>query len=422
MFYAMKKIITILTILTLAIGIVEAQQIKRSTLTSVGKLKVVEPFRVSWTAGSCPGCNVLHPNNPPNSGYLRQGFQQPTSNGNSPDCPSLTPTFNITPVVSPVCGTKFDMEYTGVSVQNLIFEWNFGDGAVPQTSNELNPAGVFYTTSGLKVVTLKVSRGACTESRARTVNVTNNQVGFALSAKVTDIKCFNDKAGIITVAPLGGVGTKTYSWSTGATTQNLAGVAAGRYRVTATDGNGCTYSIDTVINQPSAPLSFTSVITPETCRDYEDGEIQLTVNGGTKPYRVNWSNGATTTGISSLIAGQYRVNIRDTNNCRLDTSFVINRRCRPQDTSKFQVYDVITPNGDGKNDKWIIATIEKYPNNELFIYNRWGQIVYTTKAYRNDWAGTNQNGDELPTAAYYYIIRLNDDKDTVWDGSVSILR
>ncbi|MBL7818182.1 MAG: gliding motility-associated C-terminal domain-containing protein [Saprospiraceae bacterium] len=416
----MKKLITILIILAFTASMVSGQQIKRSTLTSVGKLKTIEPFRVSWTAGSCPGCNVLHPLNPPNSGYLRQGFQQPTFNGNSPDCPSLTPSFTITPIVSPVCGTKFDMEYTGISVLNMVVEWNFGDGAFPQTSNELNPSGVFYSTPGLKIVTLKVSRGLCTESRARTINVTNNQIGLAATAIVTDVKCRNDKTGGINITPVGGVGAKTYRWSTGATSQNLTNVAAGRYKVTATDANGCTFSLDTVITQPSTVVSFTAEIIAETCKDYEDGSIQLAVNGGTKPYNVLWSTGETTTGILSLVAGKYSVTIKDTNNCRIDTAFLINRRCR--DTSKFQVYDVITPNGDGKNDKWVIANIEKYPNNEVFIYNRWGQLVYQTTKYRNDWEGTNQDGKELPTAAYYYIIRLNDPDNTVWNGSVSILR
>jgi gliding motility-associated-like protein len=417
----MKKIITIFIILTLGIHAVKAQQIKRSTLTSIGSLKTFEPFRVSWTAGSCPGCNVLHPSSPTTAGYLRQGFQQPPFNGNAPGCPPLTPAFNIIPFVSPSCGTKFDLEYTGGSTPNLVVEWHFGEGAVPQTSKELNPTGVIYTSSGLKIVTLKVSSGTCADSRAKTVNVAASQVGFSATAQVTNIKCRNASTGGITITSIGGTSAKTYRWSNGATTQNLTNVTAGRYRVTTTDANGCSFILDTVVNQPSSSISFTNVMTPETCKDYEDGALQLNVSGGTKPYSINWSNGQTTSTISSLIAGQYRVTILDSNNCRLDTSFIVNRRCRI-DTSTFKVYDVITPNGDNNNDKWIIANIEKYPNNEMFIYNRWGQIVYTKKAYLNDWEGTNQEGKDLPAAAYFYIIKLNDDKNTVWEGSVTILR
>ena len=365
----MKKIITILLILTFGTHAVKAQQIKRSTLTSIGKLKTIEPFRVSWTAGSCPGCNVLHPSSPITAGYLRQGFQQPPFNGNAPGCPPLTPAFNIIPFQSPTCGTKFDLEYTGGATPNLVVEWNFGEGAVPRTSNELNPTGVIYTSSGLKIVTLKVSSGLCADSRAKTVNVAASQIGFSATAQVTTIKCRNASTGGITLTPIGGTGAKTYAWSNGATTQNLTNVTAGRYRVTTTDASGCTFTLDTVVTQPVSAISFTNVITAETCKDYEDGMIQLIPNGGTKPYRISWSNGETTPTISTLIAGQYRVTILDSNNCRLDTSFIINRRCRI-DTSTFKIYDVITPNGDNNNDKWVVANIEKYPNNEMFIYNR----------------------------------------------------
>jgi gliding motility-associated-like protein len=416
----MKKITAILTILTLALGFVEAQQIKRSTLTSVGKLKAIDPFRVSWTAGSCPGCNVLHPNAPANAGYLRQGFQQPPTNGNTPDCPSMTATFNVNPITSPSCGTKFDMEFTGVSVQNLVFEWNFGSGAIPQTSNTLNPIGVFYTTAGPKVITLRVSSGAtCAVSTAKSVTIAPNQVSFSAMAKATDVKCRGDKTGAINVTPFGGSGAKTYKWSNGASTQNITNVAAGRYTVTVTDVNACTFSLDTIVKQPDAAISFTNEIIQETCKTFEDGSIHLTLKGGTPPYRLNWSTGETTTAISSLKAGKYTVSIQDSNSCKLDTAFVISWRCR--DSAKF-VFDVITPNGDNKNDKWVVANIEKYPNNEMFIYNRWGQIVYNTKQYKNDWAGTNQKGDELPTAAYFYVIKLNDTGNTEWSGSVTVLR
>ena len=86
------------------------------------------------------------------------------------------------------------------------------------------------------------------------------------------------------------------------------------------------------------------------------------------------------------------------------------------------VYDVITPNGDGMNDKWIIPNISDYPNNELIIYNRWGQPVYTVKPYRNNWDGTTDEGKDLPSAAYYYLIKLNDDKQQIWAGSITVIR
>ncbi len=67
----------------------------------------------------------------------------------------------------------------------------------------------------------------------------------------------------------------------------------------------------------------------------------------------------------------------------------------------------LSPNGDGKNDTYIILNIENYPANYLKIYNRWGDLVYEAEPYINDWDGTNNTGksflkSELPTGAYFF--------------------
>lgn len=69
---------------------------------------------------------------------------------------------------------------------------------------------------------------------------------------------------------------------------------------------------------------------------------------------------------------------------------------------------IITPNGDGMNDAFVIPCIESglYNNNELFVYNQWGDEVYTAQTYANDWQGTF-NGSDLPTGTYYYIFKPN---------------
>ncbi|MBK8566732.1 MAG: gliding motility-associated C-terminal domain-containing protein [Saprospiraceae bacterium] len=68
--------------------------------------------------------------------------------------------------------------------------------------------------------------------------------------------------------------------------------------------------------------------------------------------------------------------------------------------------DGFTPNGDGMNDEFIIPELEDpdaYPDNELTVFNRWGDVVYHAKPYRNrDW-----DGGGLPAGTYFYIIRLN---------------
>jgi gliding motility-associated-like protein len=65
---------------------------------------------------------------------------------------------------------------------------------------------------------------------------------------------------------------------------------------------------------------------------------------------------------------------------------------------------LFTPNNDGMNDYWYIPDLEKYGRLQVTVYNRFGQKVYGSDGYKNDWDGT-WNGYPLPSASYYYIMK-----------------
>lgn len=84
---------------------------------------------------------------------------------------------------------------------------------------------------------------------------------------------------------------------------------------------------------------------------------------------------------------------------------------------EIEVINVITPNGDGIHDELTINGIENYPNNTVRIYNRWGVMVYQTKAYNtsgNIFDGTSQgrvtvdSDSKLPVGTYFYVIDYED--------------
>jgi gliding motility-associated-like protein len=82
------------------------------------------------------------------------------------------------------------------------------------------------------------------------------------------------------------------------------------------------------------------------------------------------------------------------------------------------INNVFTPNGDGKNDTWVINNLELFKENELFVYNRWGNEVYTTKNYRNNW-----DGSDLTEGTYFYILKVKDCEQWFeFNGYVTILR
>ncbi|WP_338237986.1 T9SS type B sorting domain-containing protein [Persicobacter diffluens] len=84
------------------------------------------------------------------------------------------------------------------------------------------------------------------------------------------------------------------------------------------------------------------------------------------------------------------------------------------------VPNVITPNGDGKNDFLKIGNLDEYDNPVIHIYNRWGKLLHTSGANDFSWDGTHR-GQPLPQATYYYVLDLNDGFPKV-KGSVTILR
>jgi gliding motility-associated-like protein len=85
-----------------------------------------------------------------------------------------------------------------------------------------------------------------------------------------------------------------------------------------------------------------------------------------------------------------------------------------------QVPNGFTPNGDGINDNWELPNLKKYPNSNVQIFNRWGTKVFESNGYETPWEG-RMNGQPLPAATYYYIIRL-DEKETPLTGNVTIIK
>lgn len=83
--------------------------------------------------------------------------------------------------------------------------------------------------------------------------------------------------------------------------------------------------------------------------------------------------------------------------------------------------NLVTPNGDGVNDKWVIPNIDMYPDNEVMVYDKAGRAVFSKRGYNNEWDGT-VNGKLLKEDAYFYVIKFNKDGALPIRGYVSIVR
>ena len=85
--------------------------------------------------------------------------------------------------------------------------------------------------------------------------------------------------------------------------------------------------------------------------------------------------------------------------------------------------NTISPNDDGNNDTWVIKGIEKYPDNIVKIYDRWGQLIFTTSSYSlaKAWDGKIR-GRLVTESVYYYVIELNNDTDDILKGSLTVIK
>jgi gliding motility-associated-like protein len=84
----------------------------------------------------------------------------------------------------------------------------------------------------------------------------------------------------------------------------------------------------------------------------------------------------------------------------------------------FEIANILTPNGDGQNDTWKIDNPYQISGCTVKIYNRWGQPLYETTDYQNEWDGT-KNNEPLPDGVYFYSIECGEKS---YKGAINLLR
>ncbi|MCS6905738.1 MAG: fibronectin type III domain-containing protein [Bacteroidia bacterium] len=156
----------------------------------------------------------------------------------------------------------------------------------------------------------------------------------------------------------------------------------GTYTVRVTDSQGCSDIRNIRINRVACDLSATATVTDVLCKGQNTGKIDITVRGGTLPYRFSWSNGSTTEDIENLAAGNYTGRITDKNGCTISATLTVQEPASALEIS-------LTGNGVscvGCTDGLIIATARGgVPPYRYFLNNSLEQI---TSAFSGLAAGT----------------------------------
>lgn len=203
---------------------------------------------------------------------------------------------------------------------------------------------------------------------------------------------------------------------------------AGTYYFSWLVGNGvCPADSDlvSVVLLQVADQGIIDTISPDS--GVTNGSISVaTPIGGAPPYTYSLDglNFVSTSIFDSLGAGSYTVYVMDSYGC--SDSFTVDLiAIPPPDTIEppdtIHVPSGFSPNGDGNNDFWEIPGIENFPNAQLEVFNMWGGRVFQSSGTYSPWNG-QRNGQDLPSATYYYILDLRTEGQSVLNGSVTILR
>ncbi|MCW3462510.1 Ig-like domain-containing protein [Chitinophaga nivalis] len=149
--------------------------------------------------------------------------------------------------------------------------------------------------------------------------------------------------------------------------------------------------------------------------------VRLTASGG-KTY--SWAP------VAGIISGEQQavltVRAQQTNVYQVTATSAVGCAAKGEitiqvtDDFKIDATNILTPNGDGKNDRWVVRNLDSYPDNEVTIYDRSGRTVFHRRNYSNDWDGT-LNGHPLAEGTYYYILHITGSNKTA-KGFITIIR
>lgn len=209
---------------------------------------------------------------------------------------------------------------------------------------------------------------------------------------VTNVPCYGSVNGAVTLNVTGGSAPYTYSWSNGASTRNITGLLPGSYTVSITDTNGCSITRTATVSQP-AQLVVTGTVTDVSCSGDDDGEIDITVSGGTAPYSYRWNNNMNCKDRSHLSAGSYNVTVTDANGCTTFASFTV---AQPSAIAVTGVITNATCYGSSNGAITITATGGTSPytykwNNNLTVQNRTGLPAGSYSVTVKDANGCSKN-------------------------------
>ena len=381
-----------------------------------------EGYFYSWNFGDGNFSNQLNPDHLYNQDDLYQATLYVASDEGCQD--SVSRSIEVYPLPQPsftvadVCDgeiTQFENTSTIASGTINNYLWNFGDGTNAVIED---PAKQYLNPGKYQVILATTSNQGCRASTSGEAVVHE----IPLARFTAENVCSGEEVIFINQSDYGAGDTFSWAFGDGNTSQETSPrylyQDPGNYEVKLgiISREGCQDSIYQPL-EVYAP-AFTSVSADTSVS--KGYRVELKATGGIRYLwePIDWLNNSDISNpvATPLETTTFSVFITDKNNCRVE------RQVTVEVLEDYRVVpsNVMTPDGNGENDFWSVWNIESYPENEISIYNRWGQEVYRQSNYGNDWYGTSGK-DILPDGTYYYLIRFANQKEK-YIGALSILR
>jgi gliding motility-associated-like protein len=296
------------------------------------------------------------------------------------------------------------------------YVWDFGDSH----TGTGNPVTHIYTSPGTYSVTLITTNSSGYKDTIHYTSTSYNPI--TLKAYSDTAICYGSSA------QLNATGASNYSWSPASglsNTQIPNPVATPKvpteYIVTGSDPSGCKGRDSVFVNVFPKPLLQVSSDGKEI--NCKNDSVQLFASGLAK---YNWQPATYCSNATSsqpevypTTSTQFIVSGTDSNGCYASDSISV----KADISTAFFMPNAFTPNNDGHNDEIYPIAYCDFVLDEFSVYNRWGQLIFTTHTYEKGWNGEFNNVPQ-PIDSYYYYVKGHNNlgNKIMFKGDITLVR
>jgi gliding motility-associated-like protein len=364
-----------------------------------------------------------------------------TNANNCSDMDDIVIIVNSNPAVlasqnTTICLGEFtDINATGTGIESYSWTNSNGDNLNGQNQTVSPNSTMWYYVTG-------INSNQCSATDSLLININTLPLIDISSVQLIDASCSNGGGTISGITVIGNP-TFTYNWTNGLSsignTISMGGLESGSYLLTVTDANNCIdtaniavgyIDISTVVaNDDSVNTQMNTEITINVyLNDIGNVSTLNTISQPSNGYISYSGNGEYLYTPNPNFIGEDNFTYEICDNACVNACEIAAVLIAVAPQGELIVPNGFSPNGDGYNDFFTIVNLDQYENNDIVIFNRWGDKVYEASPYLNDWDGSSENakmvvsGDKVVEGTYYFILNINEkDKEPI-NGFIDLRR